>query len=70
MEPNLAVYGDSAKNAAEVSTLPTTQELVPEEQSAGEVITLYLLAEVEEYRELSRLRQEVSPLDQATKDNL
>jgi hypothetical protein len=61
---------DSAKIAVEMSSLPTTQELAPEEQSAGEVITLYLLAEVEEYRELSRLRQEVSPFDQATKDIL
>jgi hypothetical protein len=70
MEPNLPVHEDSAKNAAEVSSLPTTQELVSEEQNAGEVITSYLLAEVEEYRELSRLRQEVNPFDQATKDIL
>jgi hypothetical protein len=70
MEPKLAVHVDSAKIAVEMSSLPTTQELAPEEQSAGEVITLYLLAEVEEYRELSRLRQEVNPFDPATKDIL
>jgi hypothetical protein len=70
MEPDLAIQDASARSAAEMSSLPTTQELVPEEQSAGEVITSYLVAEVEEYRELSRLRQEVNPFDQATKSVL
>jgi hypothetical protein len=60
MEPDLAVHEDSTTGATEVNTLPANEASVPEEHSAKKAIVEYLLAEVEEFRELSRLRQEVS----------
>jgi hypothetical protein len=60
MEPDLAIHEADARGAAEVSSPPTDEESGPEDQGANKAIVAYLLAEVEEFQELNRLRLKVS----------
>lgn len=60
MEPDGKGYEGKAMDAMGVDTQTTNPTSPPDEVWASKVITTYLLAQSEEYRKLSELRQKVS----------